>query len=126
MVSGIGVDLLYDAEFIGVTGEAKLHHRRPLNARRLAFTFHGSLDDADDAVDINDVELQAATAGLLDAFGTPAFDQAEKPVHLAHSSPGKRAIQKAVGVDADVFAVTGGDSPQVVDVAHGIGGLLLR
>ncbi|MDQ6945550.1 MAG: hypothetical protein M3256_04595 [Actinomycetota bacterium] len=109
-----------------MTCEAQLHHGSEFDACGLAFTFQGPLDDADHAVHVDDVEFQAAPAGLLDAFSAPALDQAKELVHRAHSRPRKRAVQEAGGIDPDLLPVAGGDSPQVVDVAHGVGRFLPR
>src|SRR5262249_20876132 len=127
MTSAIVV-LLPDGELGGVAGEAGMQDggQAELAASFPSLVFEGALQHPLDADDVDHLELQGPAAGLLHALSAEALDQAEQPVDLAHPGPGQRVVEKPGRVDADLLSVTGGLPLQVLDVAHGVGALVLR
>src|SRR5215469_4434000 len=110
-------------------GTQKLQFQRRLLAHdglRFALRFQSLLQNALDAVDVQQVEVESSPASGVHTSGTVAFGQAQQLLRLTQTAPGELAAQKLIG------EIAGGGSqftrPLAVEVgpAQGVGGPALR
>jgi hypothetical protein len=86
---------------------------------------HGELEQTPELSDVEHVGFQGDAASMVDAVVAEATREAEQGVDLPHPSPGELGLEQSVRELADGDAVASGFASEEVEVAKGIGGLVL-
>ena len=84
------------------------------------------LDDALDALDVDEVESEGATTGLVDRVPPVLVAKPQELLRLPELGPGKIAGEQQAHEATDVSAALLGLANHPVRVAHGVGRELLR
>src|SRR5215469_852512 len=114
-------------EVMGGTEELQVERRRMSDdRRRFGLRFQSLFQNALEAVDVEQLEVESPPAGRVQTSGAVAFGQAQQLLGLTQTAPGELAAQKLIG------EIAGGGSqftrPLAVEVgpAQGVGGPALR
>src|SRR6516225_11256741 len=114
-------------EVIG--GAEKLQLERCLTSNdrlRLGLRFQSLFQNALEAVDVEQVEVESPSAGRVQTIGAVAFGQAQQLLGLTETAPGELAAQKLIGEIAGGGSQFTGPLAVVVGPAQGVGRPALR
>src|SRR6516165_6405837 len=93
----IGASLVRN-EVFGGTQELQFQRRLFSNdGLRFTLRFQSLLQNALDAVDVQQVEVESSPASGVHTSGTVAFGQAQQLLRLAQTAPGELTAQKFIG-----------------------------
>src|SRR5215471_4219285 len=114
-------------EVMGGTEELQVERRLMSDDRlRFGLRVQSLFQDALEAVDVEQFEVESPLAGRIQTRGAVAFGQAQQLLRLTQTAPGELAAQKLIGESAGGGSEFAGPLAVVVGPAQGVGSPALR